>query len=69
MSEEATLFGPSPWMKKATVLEYTRISDNQQSKEDKKTSDPFKKPALQEQRAFIEERLKAYGLPAAKKSN
>lgn len=69
MSEEATLFGPSPWMKKAVTLKYTRISDNQQSKEDKKTSDPFKKPALQEQAAFIDERLKAYGLPAAKKAN
>jgi len=49
-------FGKSDWMnkKKTYVIDYTRISDNQQSKEDSAQSDPKKKPALIEQRKFIE---------------
>ena len=34
----AAMIGASPWMKKATVLTYTRISDMQQSKDDRKKS-------------------------------
>ena len=49
-------FGKSDWMDKkgAYVIDYTRISDNQQSKEDSSQKDPFKKPALIEQRQFNE---------------
>ena len=49
-------FGKSDWMdkKKTFTIDYTRISDNQQSKEDSKQKDPKKKPALIEQRKFIE---------------
>jgi DNA invertase Pin-like site-specific DNA recombinase len=66
-----TVFGPSDWMKKkgTTVIQYTRISDNQQSKEDKKTSDAKKKPALIEQKKEIDDALKAAGLPAVAKAN
>jgi DNA invertase Pin-like site-specific DNA recombinase len=64
-------FGPSDWMKNngTTVLQYTRISDNQQSKEDKRTPDAKKKPALIQQKEFIDESLKANGLPKVKKAN
>jgi hypothetical protein len=50
-------FGKSDWMdkKKTYVIDYTRISDNQQSKDDSKQKDPFKKPALIQQRQFNEE--------------
>ena len=49
-------FGKSEWMdKKGTyVIDYTRISDNQQSKEDSTQKDPLKKPALIEQRQYNE---------------
>jgi len=60
-----TVFGPSDWMKKKTtkVLVYTRISDNQQSKDDKKNKEAKKKPALIEQRKRVVDSLKANGLP------
>jgi len=64
-----TTFGPSPWMKKAEALIYTRISDNQQSKEDKRTDDPKKKPALIQQFDYTNDRLKQFGLPQGKKAN
>lgn len=50
-------FGKSDWMKlKGTkLIDYTRISDNQQSKDDKKNTDPKKKPALIQQKKFIED--------------
>jgi hypothetical protein len=50
-------FGKSDWMKnkKTFVIDYTRISDNQQSKEDSKQKDPKKKPALIQQRQFNEQ--------------
>lgn len=69
--EGMTKFGASDWMKKkgTVVIAYTRISDNQQSKDDKKTSDAKKKPALREQRKLIDDALKAGGLPAVKDSN
>ena len=49
-------FGKSDWMekKKTKVIDYTRISDEQQSKDDKKNTDPKKKPALIQQRQFNE---------------
>jgi DNA invertase Pin-like site-specific DNA recombinase len=62
-----TVFGPSDWMKKkkTKVLLYTRISDNQQSKDDKKNKDAKKKPALIEQRDRVLQSLKANGLPTS----
>ena len=50
-------FGKSEWMdnKKTYLIDYTRISDNQQSKEDSTQKDPFKKPALIQQRQFNEQ--------------
>ena len=64
-------FGPSDWMRKPStmVLQYTRISDNQQSKEDKRQSNAKKKPALIQQKAFVDEALKSAGLPKVKAEN
>lgn len=58
-------FGPSDWMKKTNtkVIGYTRISDRQQAKEDKAQPDAKKKPALKQQKAFIDGALKSNKLP------
>jgi hypothetical protein len=66
-----TTFGPSDWMKnkKTTVLQYTRISDNQQSKADKKIKDAKKKPALIQQKQTMDAGLKASKLPTVKSGN
>ncbi len=65
------MFGPSPWMQKknTVVLVYTRISDNQQSKADKKIKEAKKKPALIQQKQVVEAGLKASKLPALKANN
>jgi len=64
-------FGPSPWMKdkKTVVLQYTRISDNQQSKADKKIKEAKKKPALIQQKQVIDAGLKSQKLPSVKSGN
>jgi len=64
-------FGPSDWMKKKSTipLVYTRISDNQQSKEDKRQPDAKKKPALKQQKQRIEQGLKSNKLPPVKAEN
>jgi DNA invertase Pin-like site-specific DNA recombinase len=64
-----TVFGPSEWFSKAVPLAYTRISDNQQSKEDKSQKESKKKPALKEQFQFIQSRMKGLKLPAVKNEN
>lgn len=61
--------GPSDWMKNATVLVYTRISDMQQSKDDRKKSAAKEKPALIQQYEYVKDGLKKLGLPAPKKGN
>jgi len=50
-------FGKSPWMEKKSsiVIDYTRLSDEQQSKEDKKQPDSKKKPAHIQQKKFNED--------------
>lgn len=65
------MFGPSPWMQKKNtiVLVYTRISDNQQSKADKKVKEAKKKPALIQQKQTVEAGLKASKLPSLKPNN
>ena len=52
-----TQFGISPWMEKKStkIIDYNRISDEQQSKDDEKQKDPKKKPALIQQRKFNED--------------
>lgn len=62
-------FGVSDWMKKATVLAYTRISDRQQSKDDRKKSAAKDKPALILQKQFVDRELKALGMPKVKAEN
>ena len=64
-------FGPSDWMRKPStvVLQYTRISDNKQSKDNKKQSEAKKKPALIQQKAFVDGALKSAGLPKVKAGN
>lgn len=62
-------FGPSPWMKKATVLGYTRISSNSQDTADKKITDAKKKPILIAQLKEVQQGLKAQGLPQIKNDN
>jgi DNA invertase Pin-like site-specific DNA recombinase len=61
-----TTFGLSDWMKKGRALAYTRISDNDQDKTNKKISDAKKKPILKKQFKFINDRLKSEGLPTVK---
>jgi len=65
------MFGPSPWMQKknTVVLVYTRISDNQQSKSDKKVKEAKKKPALIQQKQVVERGLKSLKLPSLKANN
>jgi DNA invertase Pin-like site-specific DNA recombinase len=64
-------FGASDWMKKKSTipLVYTRISDDQQSKEDKKQPDAKKKPALKQQKQRVDQGLKAAKLPPVKAEN
>lgn len=62
-------FGPSDWMKSATMLGYTRISDNSQDKADMKKSAAKSKPTLIKQLAFINNRLKMEKLPQVAKAN
>ena len=72
-----TTFGASDWMKdkKTVVLQYTRISDRQQSKEDRKKGKDGKplpakkKPALIEQKKYVDDLLKANKLPKVKNEN
>ena len=64
-----TTFGPSDWMKKATVLGYTRISSNAQDTADKKITDAKKKPILISQLKEVQQGLKAQGLPQIKNQN
>jgi len=61
--------GASPWMKKAIPLAYTRISDMQQSKDDRKKSKAKDKPALQQQFEYVKKGLKSMGLGSVKKDN
>ena len=51
-------FGPSDWMQAATMIGYTRISDNSQDKADLKKSAAKSKPTLQKQFAYINKRLR-----------
>jgi len=65
----SAMIGASPWMKKATVLTYTRISDMQQSKDDRKKSAAKEKPALLQQYDYVKKGLESMGLPRPKKSD
>ena len=62
-------FGPSDWMKKAKVVVYTRISDRQQAKDDRKKSEAKEKPALIQQFNYVKRELKANKLPTPKKED
>ena len=62
-------FGPSDWMQEATMIGYTRISDNSQDKADLKKSAAKSKPTLLKQFAYINKRLKAEKLPEVAKTN
>jgi len=58
--------GASDWFKKATMIGYARISDEQQDKASKKEKDPLKKPILIAQKNEVNEALKRSKLPQAK---
>jgi len=62
-------FGKSEWMDKGTPLAYTRISSNDQDKSDQSKKNAKKKPTLQKQFKFINQRLKIDKLPEVKDSN
>nr|AIE98806.1 hypothetical protein [uncultured marine group II/III euryarchaeote KM3_100_D04] len=61
--------GPSKWMKKATPFGYARISTDKQTADDRKHSDPMKKPVLMRQMAEVNAALKVAKLPQVKKAN
>lgn len=58
--------GASDWFKKAHIVGYGRISDEQQDKASKKQKDPMKKPILVKQREEVERQLKSLKLPKPK---
>jgi len=59
-------FGPSPWMKKAVVLGYVRISDEKQDKSDRDITEAIKKPVIIAQMKELSEGLKRPQLPKVK---
>jgi DNA invertase Pin-like site-specific DNA recombinase len=62
-------FGKSDEMKKATPFLYARISTDEQSVQDGKINDVFKKTAIKRQIKLIQDLLKSQGLPKVKKEN
>jgi len=59
-------FGASPWMKKARVFGYARISTTKQTADDKRVKDVTKKATIKRQIAEVNSALKAQGLPTVK---
>jgi len=66
MEEKVMSFGPSPWMKKARVFGYARISTAKQTSDDKRVKDVKKKATIKRQIAEVNSALKAQGLPTVK---
>jgi len=55
-------YGYEPWMKKARVLGYARISTEKQSAADRKQTDPMKKPVIKRQIEEVNAVLKGLGV-------
>jgi len=55
-------YGYEPWMKKARVLGYARISTEKQSAADRKQTDPMKKPVIKRQIEEVNDVLKGLGV-------
>tara|TARA_B110001452_G_scaffold264102_1_gene266550 strand:- start:425 stop:1450 length:1026 start_codon:yes stop_codon:yes gene_type:complete len=62
----AKSYGFEPWMKKARVLGYARISTEKQSAADKKQKDPLKKPVIKRQMDQVDSILKEMGVAKIK---
>lgn len=59
-------FGAEPWMKKARVFTYTRISTAKQSADDRRVKATKKKTTIKRQKAEVDAALKTLGLPKSK---
>jgi len=62
-------FGADKWMKKAEPFGYFRLSTEEQSVQDEKVKDPFKKTTIKRQIKLVQDELKRQGLPKLKKKN
>ncbi len=62
----AKTYGFAPWMKKARVFGYARISTEKQSAADKKQTDPMKKPVIKRQIEEVDDTLKSMGVKKIK---
>ena len=58
----AKTYGFEPWMKKARVLGYARISTEKQSAADRKQTEPMKKPVIKRQIEEVNEVLRSLGV-------